>query len=160
MAKYGTAATKYSIFTKNALFYPKNVVRKNDAKSVDKIMGLCYNYLRRIDGSIAQLGEHLPYKQRVIGSSPIVPTNGLVVQLVRTLACHARGRGFESHPGRHMRHYFASVAQLVEQGTENPRVVGSIPTGGTIFPADLAHLVERDLAKVEVAGSSPVIRST
>ena len=54
----------------------------------------------------------------------------------------------------------ASVAQLVEQGTENPRVVGSIPTGGTISFADLAHLVERDLAKVEVAGSSPVIRST
>ena len=52
----------------------------------------------------------------------------------------------------------ASVAQLVEQGTENPRVVGSIPIGGTIS-ADLAQLVERDLAKVEVAGSSPVIRS-
>ena len=47
---------------------------------------------------------------------------------------------------------------MVEQGTENPRVVGSIPIGGTII-ADLAHLVERDLAKVEVAGSSPVIRS-
>ena len=28
----------------------------------------------RLYGSIAQLGEHLPYKQRVIGSSPIVPT--------------------------------------------------------------------------------------
>ena len=28
-----------------------------------------------------------------------------------------------------------------------------------LIPADLAHLVERDLAKVEVAGSSPVIRS-
>ena len=27
------------------------------------------------------------------------------------------------------------------------------------YSADLAHLVERDLAKVEVAGSSPVIRS-
>ena len=53
---------------------------------------------------------------------------------------------------------YASVAQLVEQRTENPRVVGSIPTGGTIY-ADLAHLVERHLAKVEVAGSSPVIRS-
>ena len=52
---------------------------------------------------------------------------------------------------------FASVAQLVEQGTENPRVVGSIPTGGT--NADLAHLVERHLAKVEVASSSLVIRS-
>ena len=54
---------------------------------------------------------------------------------------------------------YASVAQLVEQGTENPCVVGSIPTGGTIS-ADLAHLVERHLAKVEVAGSSPVIRSS
>ena len=54
---------------------------------------------------------------------------------------------------------FASVAQSVEQGTENPRVVGSIPTGGTIYYADLAHLVERHLAKVEVASSSLVIRS-
>ena len=53
------------------------------------------------DGSLAQLGEHLPYKQRVIGSSPIVSTNGLVVQLVRTPPCHGGGRGFESHPGRH-----------------------------------------------------------
>ena len=79
-------------------------------------------------GSIAQLGEHLPYKQRVTGSSPVVPTTfGPVVQLVRTLACHARGRGFEPHPGRQ----YASVAQLVEQWTENPRVAGSIPAGGT-----------------------------
>ena len=54
-------------------------------------------------GRIAQLGEHLPYKQGVIGSSPIVPTifYGLVVQLVRTPPCHGGGRGFESHPGRH-----------------------------------------------------------
>ena len=55
--------------------------------------------------------------------------SGPVVQLVRTLACHARGQGFESPSGRH----FASVAQLVEQRTENPRVVGSIPTGGTML---------------------------
>ena len=79
-------------------------------------------------GSIAQLGEHLPYKQRVIGSSPIVPTiHGSVVQLVRTPPCHGGGREFESHPSRHN--------------------------------ADLAHLVERHLAKVEVASSSLVIRS-
>ena len=52
-----------------------------------------------------------------------------------------------------------SVAQSVEQGTENPRVVGSIPTGATILSAGLAHLVERHLAKVEVASSSLVIRS-
>ena len=82
-----------------------------------------------MDGSIAQLGEHLPYKQRVIGSSPIVPTSGLVVQLVRTLACHARGRGFDPHPSRQ----FALIAQSVEQGTENPCVGGSIPPQGTNF---------------------------
>ncbi len=71
---------------------------------------------------------------------------GPVVQLVRTPACHAGGRRFEPVPGRHLRssHFrvfdigsirsqpFASVAQLVEQGTENPRVIGSIPIGGTI----------------------------
>ena len=67
-------------------------------------------------------------KVEVAGSSPVIRSIfGPVVQLVRTLACHARGQGFESPSGRHF--------------------------------ADLAHLVERDLAKVEVAGSSPVIRS-
>ena len=81
-------------------------------------------------------------------------TYGPVVQVVRTPACHAGGRGFEPHPDRHLlsstcgtsallttsfmiclhdmrEAKYASVAQLVEQGTENPRVVGSIPTGGT-----------------------------
>ncbi len=86
--------------------------------------------MRLLSGSLAQLGEHLPYKQRVTGSSPVAPTiigTGPVVQLVRTLACHARGREFEPHPGRQY--------------------------------ADLAHPVERHLAKVEVASSSLVIRS-
>ena len=59
----------------------------------------------------------------------------MVAQLVRALACHARGRGFEPHPSRHLLIIF------------------------NLIPADLAHLVERHLAKVEVAGSSPVIRS-
>ena len=61
-------------------------------------------------GGLAQLGEHLPYKQGVIGSSPVTPTNykfkyGLVVQLVRMLACHARGRGFESLLDRHLAYF-------------------------------------------------------
>ena len=83
-------------------------------------------------GRLAQLGEHLPYKQRVIGSSPIATTMfyGLVVQLVRTLACHARGRRFEPVPGRHF--FYGFIAQLVEQRTENPRVSGSIPLEATI----------------------------
>ena len=52
---------------------------------------------------------------------------GPVAQLVRAPACHAGGRRFEPDPGR----FYASVAQSVEQGTENPRVIGSIPIGGT-----------------------------
>ena len=76
-------------------------------KTVDKNNYIGYNYTcQQISGRLAQLGEHLPYKQEVTGSSPVVPTTyffnvcGLVVQLVRTLACHARGRGFEPHSGR------------------------------------------------------------
>ena len=79
---------------------------------------------------------------------------GPVVQLVRTLACHARGRRFEPVPGRHLPRdgltsrgsllglrfpgravwrveRFAQIAQLVEPWTENPRVAGSIPALGT-----------------------------
>ena len=56
-----------------------------------------------LHGSLAQLGEHLPYKQRVTGSSPVVSTkDGAVVQLVRTPACHAGGRGFEPLLRRHL----------------------------------------------------------
>ena len=66
-------------------------------------------------GSIAQLGEHLPYKQGVTGSSPVVPTIkcGPVVQLVRTLACHARGRRFEPVLGRH---YFCLCSSVGRAG--------------------------------------------
>ena len=72
-------------------------------------------------------------KQKVLCYNNPAERYGPVAQLVRALACHARGRGFEPHPGRQ----FLSVNEY----------------------ADLAHLVERHLAKVEVAGSSPVIRS-
>ena len=40
-----------------------------------------------IDGGIAQLVEHLPCKQGVIGSNPITSTTcGLIAQLVRAHA--------------------------------------------------------------------------
>ena len=34
----------------------------------------CHPDQTKPDGSLAQLGEHLPYKQRVTGSSPVTPT--------------------------------------------------------------------------------------
>ena len=54
-------------------------------------------------GILAQLGEHLPYKQRVIGSSPIGPIS------------------FIPH---------ADVAQLAEQLICNQQVIGSSPIIG------------------------------
>jgi hypothetical protein len=65
----------------------------------------------------------------------------------------------------------AEVAQSVEHWTENPGVASSILALGTIRRhglerynradkrAEVAQLVEHHLAKVRVAGSSPVFRS-
>ncbi len=69
-------------------------------------------------------------------------------------ACHAEDRGFDSRQFRQT----ALVAQSVEQGTENPRVGGSIPPQGTICGYN--SVVECDLAKVEVEGSNPFARSS
>ena len=57
-----------------------------------------------IYGILAQLGEHLPYKQRVIGSSPIGP----IYKIFR----------------------YADVAQLAEQLICNQQVIGSSPIIG------------------------------
>ena len=59
-------------------------------------------------GILAQLGEHLPYKQRVTGSSPVGP----IVSLKAICA---------------------DVAQLAEQLICNQQVFGSSPNIGT-FP--------------------------
>ena len=39
-------------------------------------------------GVLAQLGEHLPYKQRVTGSSPVGPIYADVAQLAEQLICN------------------------------------------------------------------------
>ena len=55
---------------------------KKSQKVLDKMLSCQYNMTRalgatrlRMHGSIAQLGEHMPYKHGVTGSSPVVPTN-------------------------------------------------------------------------------------
>ena len=101
-------------------------------------------FLKR-DRGIAQLVEQRSPKPRAEGSNPSAPaikafttsvvcdimlqcraTNGPVVQLVRTLACHARGRRFEPVPGRH---FYAAVAQSVE------RILGKDEVGGSNPPS-------------------------
>ena len=70
-------------------------------------------------GILAQLGEHLPYKQRVIGSSPIGPIYFLYIFLN------------------------ADVAQLAEQLICNQQVSGSSPSIGFIWMASRAAKGDR-----------------
>ena len=62
--------------------------------------------LGRFNGILAQLGEHLPYKQRVTGSSPVGPI---------------------------FVYYHADVAQLAEQLICNQQVIGSSPIIGFLL---------------------------
>ena len=62
-------------------------------------------------GSLAQLGERLPYKQDVTGSSPVTPTNPYCVRRSKN----------------------AGVAQLVEQLICNQQVAGSSPITSSIW---------------------------
>ena len=62
------------------------------------------NHINFGNGRLAQLVEHLVYTEGVKGSSPLLPTKIVkwgVAQLVRAIACHAIGRGFESLHSRH-----------------------------------------------------------
>ena len=49
-------------------------------------------------GSIAQLGEHLPYKQRVIGSSPIGPISLFLTNITSYGEMAQLARAFGSYP--------------------------------------------------------------
>ena len=71
-------------------------------------------------GILAQLGEHLPYKQGVTGSSPVGPT--------RTWKCAV------------IISEYADVAQLAEQLICNQQVNGSSPFIGFLF-GPVAQLV-------------------
>lgn len=91
--------------------------------------------------------------QRFEGSSPSSPTFGRLAQSGQSIP-FTPGRSGVRIP-RRLRN--ASLAHQVEQPTLNRRVRGSSPRGGTT--CGYGSAVERHLAKVEVTGSIPVIRS-
>ncbi len=81
-------------------------------------------------GSIAQLGEHLPYKQRVTGSIPVVPTIFFVAQWLSWLECRPVTPEVEgSSP------FWVATCwcgSMVEQLICNQQVDGSIPFTSSI----------------------------
>jgi hypothetical protein len=86
-------------------------------------------------GGLAQLGEHLPYKQGVGGSIPSSSTMFLI---------------------------YEPLAQSVEHLTFNQRVEGSSPSWLTIWCADVAELADAlDLGSSALrrGGSTPFIRT-
>ena len=78
-------------------------------------------------------GQSSPVARRahnpeVVGSNPSPATRSCGV-VVNMSPCHGEDREFDP---RQDRHFFGSIAQLVEQRTENPCVGGSIPPCATI----------------------------
>ena len=93
------------------------------------LFGIVYKHFRvRVYGSIAQLGEHLPYKQGVTGSSPVVPTIYLREWLSgRASPCQGERREFESRFPLHNRRY----SQAVRPRSAKPLRPGSNPGGAS-----------------------------
>ena len=52
----------------------------------------CWKQLTIIYGVLAQLGEHLPYKQRVTGSSPVGPILSIIYQKKSIMVIWANSR--------------------------------------------------------------------
>ena len=118
----------------------------------------------KCNGILAQLGEHLPYKQRVIGSSPIGPIpflkyagdfpSGQRGQTVNLLAKPSVVR-IHHRPFKLNNTHHADVAQLAEQLICNQQVIGSSPIIGLDINAGWSSLEARRAHNPKVAGSNP-----
>lgn len=83
----------------------------------------------RFPARIAQLAEQLPCKQQVVGSNPTAGFATGASPSGKAPDFDSGIRRFESYrPNQN-----GIVAQLAEHRTFNPRVVGSNPTGPTLF---------------------------
>ena len=80
-------------------FSPKKI--KKIEKIIDKVFISLYTRKVNRHGGLAQLVEHLPYKQAVIGSSPIVSTTFILAGMAELadaldLGSSSREWGFKS----------------------------------------------------------------
>ena len=102
------------------------------------------------NGILAQLGEHLPYKQRVIGSSPIGPIklNNMdgfpsgqrgqtvnLLQIASVVRIHLHPFSFSGIFSKkrtyHIQHNIAGWSSLEARRAHNPKVIGSNPVPAT-----------------------------
>ena len=126
----------------------------------------CYN------GILAQLGEHLPYKQGVIGSSPIGPICGKIPEWPKGTDCKSAATCFGGSnpplPILTTRHELrvevcdrcflfidAGWSSSEARRAHNPEVTGSNPVPATY--AQVAQLVEQRTENPRVTGSIPVL---
>ena len=86
-----------------------------------------YNSVCEWRGILAQLGEHLPYKQRVTGSSPVGPISfshfyGGIAQLARAHGSYPWCRWFKSS-SRYLFLYKSSVRRLSKSSCLHVRLI-------------------------------------
>ena len=118
----------------------------------------------RLYGVLAQLGEHLPYKQRVTGSSPVGPINlifyGRIPEWPKGADCKSVVTDFGgSNPPPPIFFIIAGWSSLEARRAHNPEVIGSNPVPAIeIFSyAQIAQLVEQRTENPRVAGSIPAL---
>ena len=121
---------RHHLFWRNTQVWLKGPVlktgRSETARGFESLFLRHFNDIAEWSSLVARWA-HNP---KAVGSNPTSATSWSRGVAVITSACHAEDREFNSRRDRHL--LFGSVAQSVEQGTENPCVDGSIPFGATI----------------------------
>jgi hypothetical protein len=77
--------------------------------------------VRAVSSAVRAFGLHPkghPFKSDTAHHPCAIPFSGDVVQLVRTLPCHGRGREFES---RRPRHFFHALAESLASRRRNKK---------------------------------------
>ena len=117
--------------------------------------------LGRLSGILAQLGEHLPYKQRVTGSSPVGPINLADVAHFMTSGSWNEplvGKAADYKSAANTHH--ADVAHFMTSGLWNEQLVdraADYKSVANTHHADVAQLAEQLICNQQVIGSSPII---